>query len=452
MESSDLFDFELNEAEGYWSVTGYYGRDKEVVFPSSHKGKPVKVIANGFSPYNKRIKRINIPESYTSIGESAFQNCTGLTEVKLPENLVSIGEYVFDGCTGLTRINLPEKLTTVGKYAFWGCIGLTEIKFPESLTSIGDSAFCRCTGLAEIILPQGLTSLGEMVFGDCTGLTKIRFPESLTSIGEWAFNSCTGLTEINLPENLTSIGGWAFWDCTELREIKFSEGLTAIGDSAFRGCFGLTGVNLPRGLTAIEGWAFSDCIGLTSVKLPESLTSIKSGAFDNCTGLTEMSMDENNPVFCSLDGVMFDKAMITLMWFPQGKKGVYSVPEGIIRIRNGAFDNCKLTSISFPKSLLFIGGYEFNGEQLTDITVNELNPNYCSIDGVLFDKENEGLMEYPKNKDKTDYTVPDGTKGIADSAFYGCKRLVNIVFPETLEFILNYAFEKCEGLKTVTLP
>jgi len=61
-------------------------------------------------------------------------------------------------------------------------------------------------------------------------------------------------------------------------------------------------------------------------------------------------------------------------------------------------------------------------------------------------------MEYPKNKDKTDYTVPDGIMGIADSAFYGCKRLINIVFPESLEFILNYAFEKCEGLKTVTLP
>jgi hypothetical protein len=405
MEIGDLFDFELNEAEGYWSVTGYYGRGEEVVFPSSYEGKPVKAIGDMFSPYNKRIKRLTIPEGYTSIGESAFS-----------------------GCTGLTEIMLPESLTAVGKMAFYYCIGLTSIKLPENLTSLGESAFSGC------------------------GLTEINLPKSFASTGESAFNGCTELKYIKLPQGITSIGKYTFSGCTGLKEIKLPEGLASIGDSAFSGCTGLKEIKLPEGLTSIGFWAFRECTGLINIKIPKNLTSIKSDAFGDCTELAEISVDENNPVFRSVKGVMFDKAMITLMWFPQGKKGMYSVPEGIIRIRGGAFDNCKLTGISFPQSLLFIGSYEFNGELLTDITVNELNPNYCSIDGVLFDKENEGLMEYPKNKDKTDYTVPDGIMGIADSAFYGCKRLVNIVFPESLEFILNYAFEKCEGLKTVTLP
>ena len=166
-------------------------------------------------------------------------------------------------------------------------------------------------------------------------------------------------------------------------------------------------------------------------------------------------MDENNPVFCSVDGVMFDKAMTTLMVFPNGKKGKYSVPEGIINIKSKAFHSCKLTGISFPKSLLFIDSNNYNSEQLAEITVSGQNPFFYSSDGVLFNKENKEsivLREYPRNKDKTDYTVPDGIIGIDDSAFYKCKQLTNIVLPESLEIILDYAFAECEGLKAITLP
>ena len=314
MENNDLFDFELNEAEGFWSITGYYGKGEKVVFPAAYEGKPVKKIEDGFSPYYKRIKRVTIPEGYTSIGRRAFLRCTGLREIKLPESLTFIGES-----------------------AFFDCMGLTEIKFPESLASVEWN-----------------------VFGGCTGLTNVKIPESLTSIGNYVFEGCTELTEI--------------------------------------------------------------------------------------------SVDENNPVFRSVDGVMFDKAMTTLLCFPEGRKGVYSVPEGIISIKSGAFDNCNLTGISFPQSLLFIEIHWDNCKQLADITVNEHHPNYCSIDGVLFDKECRTLLKYPRNKDKTDYAVPDGIMSIANFAFYGCKRLVNIVFPESLEIIRDYAFWNCEGLKDITLP
>jgi len=186
--------------------------------------------------------------------------------------------------------------------------------------------------------------------------------------------------------------------------------------------------------------------------LPRSLTSLATTTLYDCARLTDIIVDENNPVFCSVDGVLFDKAMTTLMQFPQGKKGKYSIPEGIISIRSGAFDNCKLTSISLPKSLLLVDSYEFNGEQLTDITVNELNPYYYSIDGVLFDKEKQSLIQYPRNRDRTDYIIPDGIKIIEAEAFYGCKKLVNIVLPESLEIIREYAFKKCEGFKSITLP
>jgi len=362
MEKNDLFDFEMNEAEGCWSVTGYIGEDEEVIFPPSHEGKPVKIIGEMFSSKRIKIKRVTIPEGYTSIEYSAFADCTELTEIKLPESLTSIGGWAFEGCTGLTGIT---------------------------------------------------------------------FPEGLTSIEHNTFEGCTGLTEINLPKRLTSIMG-----------------------AAFSGCTGLTKIIFPEGLTTINYDAFSGCTGLTNIKLPKGLTSLSPDAFADCMWLAEINVDENNPVFRAVDGVMFDKAMTTLMKFPEGKKGNYSVPDGIIAIRSNAFDNCKLTGITFPESLIFIDSYGFNSDQLTDITVSELSQDYCSIDGVLFDKFEGGraLLEYPKNKDKTDYAVPDGIRYIADNAFCRCKRLVNIVLPESIRIIRNNVFEGCEGLTAITLP
>jgi hypothetical protein len=361
MENVDLFDFEFDFDEDCWTVTGYYGKSEEVIFPAAYEGKPVKKIGDYFSPYKKRIKSVIIPEGFTYIGKRAFKECTGLTNVKFPKGLNSIGKRALENCTVLTNINFPEGLTSIGKWAFDGCTGLMNINFPESLTSIGEEAFLRCTGLTNIKFPKNLTSIGKEAFLRCTGLTSIRFPKGLTSIGEWTFGLCTELEEI--------------------------------------------------------------------------------------------IVDENNPVFCSLDGVMFDKAMTTLVGFPPGNKGKYSVPDGIMRIESGAFDWCnKISSISLPQSLLSIETFMINGEQLTDITVNELNPNYCSIDGVLFDKEKKELLIYPKNKDKTDYTIPDGVLRIAYWAFSGCKRIVNIKLPESLELVGRFAFDGCEGLKAIILP
>jgi len=338
MNIEDLFEFKFDKRKKSWSVTGYCGKNKDVVFPAAHKGKPVKAIGVCFSENNKKIKRITIPEGYTSIGDAAFENCTELMKIKLPESLISIGDTAFYRCTGLKNIELPKSLTSIGELAFYGCTGLTVIKLPESLTSIGRNVFYDCTGITNIIV------------------------------------------------------------------------------------------------------------------------------------------DENNSAFRSVDGVLFDKAMTTLLLFPEGKKGKYSVPDGIIKIGADAFIGCReLTGIFFPQSLLYIESYDFNNEQLTDITVSELNTEYSSIDGVLFNKKMTELMEYPRNRDKTYYTIPDGIKHIKKNAFYGCKRLVNLVLPESLEIIGDFefaesvedddypeilaflkavkegVFEKCTNLKTVTL-
>jgi len=261
---NDLFDFEFDKKEKCWSVTGYYSKSEEVIFPESYKNKPIKKVACLFSPnQKKRIKRVIIPEGYTSIGTKAFNDCTKLKSIELPQSLTSIGEWAFQGCTELTNIKLPESLTSIGNYAFLDCEGLASINFPDNLTSIGEWAFQGCTGLKNIKLPKNLISigyrtidedggdmplgsicdLGDCTFAGCTGLTNIEFPEGLTFIGTEIFRDCKGLTNIKLPESLTSIGDGAFSGCTGLTDVKLPENLAFVGNRVFEGCKNLAGIN-----------------------------------------------------------------------------------------------------------------------------------------------------------------------------------------------------------------
>ncbi len=86
----------------------------------------------------------------TSIGSSAFRDCTGLTSVTIGNSVTSIGSSAFRYCTGLTSITIPESVTSIGGAAFSGCTGLTSITIPESVTSIGGAAFSGCTGLTSV--------------------------------------------------------------------------------------------------------------------------------------------------------------------------------------------------------------------------------------------------------------------------------------------------------------
>ena len=247
---------------------------------------------------------VTIPESVTSIGESAFEDCYGLTTITLPESVTSIGDWAFSYCISLTSMTIPESVTSIGVGAFSYCSGLTSMTIPESVTSIGDEAFSYCSGLTSITLPESLTSIGVSTFSDCTGLTSITIPNSVESIGNGAFFRCSGLTTITLPESLTSIGRNTFSGCSGLTTITLPESLTSIGRNTFSGCSGLTTITIPESVTSIGDWAFYDCRGLTTITLPESLTSIGESAFSYCTGLTTITLPES---LTSIGDYAFDK-------------------------------------------------------------------------------------------------------------------------------------------------
>ncbi len=339
-----------------------------------------------FSDCSNLLTDITIPSSVTSIGDSAFQGCIGLTEITIPEGVTSIGDSAFQGCIGLTEITIPEGVTSIGNGAFYCCSHLRSVTIASSVTSIGKDAFNGGRNLSIIFeegmtkipsgalsgvlyvvsvsIPNSVTSIGDSAFSGCSGLTSITIPNSVTSIGDYAFKWCSGLTEITIPSSVTSIGRFAFnnndlasIEVDELNPFYYSEGnclitkntnelvfgcknsvipssVTSIGNCAFSGCKGLSKITIPDGVTSIGTFAFYDCIGLKSVTIPSSVTSIGDSAFYGCTGLAEIT-----------------------------------IPEGVTSIGDFAFYDCSgLKSVTIPSSVTSIGGSVFYGcEDLSNI-------------------------------------------------------------------------------------
>ncbi len=119
-------------------------------------------------------------------------------------------------------IVIPDGVTSIGDQAFDSCSGLTSITIPDSVTSIGDRAFASCTSLTSITIPDSVTSIGDVAFASCSGLTSITIPDSVTSIGDRAFAYCTSLTSITIPDSVTNIGSYAFIDCQNLKYVFYS--------------------------------------------------------------------------------------------------------------------------------------------------------------------------------------------------------------------------------------
>ena len=238
----------------YYDIISEKNRTVEVSSSNSHslyKGHiiiPAKFIYKGLT------------YSVTSIGESAFFYCKGLTSVEIPNSVTSIGDWAFSDCTELTSVEIPNSVTSIGDRAFKGCTELTSVEIPNSVTSIGDWAFSACIKLTSVEIPNSVTSIGNSTFNSCDGLTSVEIPNSVTSIGEYAFNYCDNLDSVYcmaetppsayvtktfgdktlkgtlfVPKGTVSAYSktdpWRnFWNIVEIDEADFPSGITAVAD------------------------------------------------------------------------------------------------------------------------------------------------------------------------------------------------------------------------------
>jgi hypothetical protein len=188
-----------------------------------------------------------------------------------------------------------------------------------------------------VIIGDSVTAVGNYAFYDCYSLTSVTIPNSVTTIGKYAFIYCIGLTSVTIGNSVTSIGNYAFYDC-----------------------YSLTSVIIPNSVTSIGDFAFYYCDSLTSVDIPNSVTFIGYAAFAACSKLTSINVDAANPVYSSTDGVVFNKVQDTLIVFPGGKTGSYTIPSSVTSIGNYAFyDFYSLTSVIIPNSVTSIGNFAF---------------------------------------------------------------------------------------------
>ncbi len=261
------------------------------------------------SPFKDyEIRKATVEYGITSIGESAFLGCRGMTELTLPNSVTSIGDCAFYGCSGLTELTLPNIVTSIGDCAFYGCSGLTELTLPNSVRSIGDGAFSGCSGLTELTLPNIVTSIGDCAFYGCSGLTELTLPNIVTSIGDCAFYGCSGLTELILPNSVRSIGDIAFTYCSGLEKITVESGnscydsrdnCNSIIDTEFNTLIvGCKNSVIPNSVTSIGYYAFYGCSGLTELTLPDSVASIGDGAFICCSDLEKITSLAEIPPVC----------------------------------------------------------------------------------------------------------------------------------------------------------
>ena len=336
---------------------------------------------NGYddSPFKDyEIRKATVKYGITSIGESAFLGCRGMTELTLPNSVTSIGGNAFEGCSGLTELTLPNSLTEIGKYAFRGCSGLTELILPNSVRSIGDCAFYGCSGLTELILPNSVTSIGNYAFSDCSGLEKITVDRGNKRYDSWG--NCNSI--IDTETNTLIVG---------CKNSVIPNSVTSIGDGAFRGCRGLTELTLPNSVTSIGDCAFYGCTGLTELILPNSVSSIGDIAFTYCSGLEKITVESGNSCYDSRDNCnsIIDTEFNTLI---VGCKNSV-IPNSVTSIGYYAFYGCSgLTELTLPDSVASIGDGAFICcSDLSKITSLAEIPPVCG--SGVFDRVNKTNCE-----------------------------------------------------------
>ena len=254
----------------------------------------------------------------------------------------------------------------------------------------------------------------------------------------------------NLP--VTSIGDSAFHG-TGLTSVTIPNSVTGIGVGAFAGT-PLTSVTIPNGVTGIGNDAFFVCSSLTNVTIPDSVTSIGEMAFAGCISLTGITVNAGNPAYASVAGVLFNGSQTSLLQYPPNTVGpTYVIPGGVTNIGEWAFYySSALTSVVIPDSVTGIGDEAFGDcSSLTAITVDPLNSTYSSLGGVLFDKSQRTLIQFPASKAGS-YTIPAGVTSIGERAFANCTSLMSIALPGTITNLGRYAFYYCSALTSVVIP
>ena len=290
----------------------------------------------------------------------------------------------------------------------------------------------------------------------CDPATSVEIPSQIkgypvVSIESYVFSSRNDVESVIIPNSVKTICSYAFTDNTALKEITIPDGVTVIESYTFSGCTSLKTVKLSDNIERIEVFAFDDCSSLKSINIPASTTEIKED-FLGCTSLESINVDSANTVYSSVDGVLFSKDKTELLMFPDGKEADnYIIPDTTTRIFPRAFDNCIIKGITIPDTLRSVMNDLDECYYLENIYVSDNHKRYCSVDGVLFDRDKTEIEQYPIGRKATEYIIPDSVEYLPPACFAYNKYLKKVSIPENVTDISHRMFEDCTALEKVII-
>ena len=366
-----------------------------------------------------------------SIGNSAFAGCSGLTSVTIGSSVTTIGDDAFNNCSGLTSVTIPDSVTSIGDYAFSECSSLKSVTIPNSVTTIGNYAFDGCSNLTSVHITD-IAAWCKIIFSNrysnplCYAhslyinrrkVKDIVIPDSVTSIGDYAFYRCSDLTSVTIPNSVITIGKNAFGYCSGLTSVTIPNAVKSIGISAFYKCSGLKSASIGESVASIGDYAFYECTGLTLEIIPDSVTTIGDEAFHGCNGIKSINIGNS----------------------------VKSIGEGAFSVCGG------LTSVTIPSSVTSIGRNAF--EQcfsLKSLHITDLAA-WCKI---KFGNSYSNPLFYAHSlyingTGIKDLVIPDSVTSIGDYAFSECSSLKSVTIPSSLASIGYTSFTGCTNLSSV---
>lgn len=327
--------------------------------------------------------------------------------------------------TGTQRtVSIPPKIqgktvTGISEMAFWNN-PITFVTIPDSVMFIGDSAFIDCADLKSVTIGKGVREISWSAFLNCKSLTSINIDEDNAK-----YSSDNGIL-YSKDKNFL---------------YKYPAGKN---DSSF---------TAPNSVTRIDPFAFKYCTALKSLNLPESVTSIDDDAFNECAGLTEINVDNDNTVYSSDNGILYNKEKTALIKYPAGKTDTsFSVPNSVTVIGKSAFEDCTaLEILNLGNNVsIFSESAFFHCDNLAAINVENKNTKYSSANGVLYDKKKTVLYRYPRRKQDASFTIPPSVTEIGVRSFWRCENLKSVTIPKSVTAIQDGAFYYCDSLAEVT--
>ena len=406
---------------------------------------------------------ITIPSNGIELGTGVFQNCTSLAELIFATpseddslNIKSIPAFSFDG-TILVDVELPDSVTGIGESAFSNIVTLNsfEIKTTSKLIKINKSAFSGCSNILDIYIPDGVNLIGVSAFADCKALRNVEFADEckIEEIENSAYSNCYALTTINLPNTIKTIGQNTFENCTCLVKLDLPTNLETIGTSAFKGCESLNEVVIPTKITTIPDSAFMNCYMLESVKWNSNIKTIQGSAFFNTpykNGYIDNPDDPDNPINVRIPNTV--SSIGASAFASEGGKKPVSF-EGVtlelgndaagvsLTIGKEAFSKSGVQKVIFGAKVVEIGDSLFSESKIEK--VDFVNIKITKISDSMFEKcgsLDEVIMEYKNDLDEV-IAKNDTINTIGDSAFLECKSLLAFNFANILS-IGNSAFEE----------